>query len=83
MKFDLKFEIADVKNLVKILGETFLLAKQVLEISDRISEQISGKFSGTLFQISCLFSEPSFSRRAVLTIYFLKLAHSSSAKALA
>ena len=68
MKFDLKFDIADGKNLVKFGGRLFLPAKQALEISERISEEISEISSGTSFQISRLFSETSFSRRAVLTI---------------
>ena len=41
MKFALKFEIDDGKNLVKCGGKTFLPARQALEISERITEQIS------------------------------------------
>ena len=70
LEFDLKFEISDGKNLVKFLGRTFLPAKKAQEISGRISGQISermsGKISETSFQISRLFPETSFSRRAVL-----------------
>ena len=67
LEFDLKFEISDGKNLVKFLGTTFLPARKAREISGRISEQISEKNSEISFQISRLFSETSFSRRAVLT----------------
>ena len=70
LEFDLKFEISDGKNLVKFGGRTFLPGRKAREISERISgqisEQISGKISETSFQISRLFSETSFSRRAVL-----------------
>ena len=70
LEFDLKFEIFDGKNLVKFLGRTFLPARKARKISGRISgqisEQISEKISETSFQISRLFSETSFSRRAVL-----------------
>ena len=67
VEFDLRFEISDVKNLVKFLGRTFRPARKARKISGRISGQISEKFSETSFQISRLFSETSFSRRAVLT----------------
>ena len=70
LEFDLKFEISDGKNLVKFWGRTFLPARKALKISGRISgrisEQISEQISETSFQISRLFSETSFSRRAVL-----------------
>ena len=70
LEFDLKFEISDGKNLVKFLGRTFLPARKARKISGRISgqisDQISEKISETSFQISRLFSETSFSRRAVL-----------------
>ena len=71
LEFDLKFdEISDGKNLVKFWGRTFPSARKAQEISGRISgqisEQISEKISETSFQISRLFSETSFSRRAVL-----------------
>ena len=70
LELDLKFEISDGKNLVKIGGRTFLPARKAREISERISgqisEQISGKISETSFQISRLFSGTSFSIRAVL-----------------
>ena len=70
LEFDLKFEISDGKNLVKFRGRTFLPARKAQKISGRISgqisEQISEKISETSFQISRLFSETSFSRRAVL-----------------
>ena len=73
LEFDLKFEISDGKNLVKFWGRTFLPARKARKISGRISgrisEQISEKISETSFQISPLFSETSFSRRAVLRIW--------------
>ena len=49
VKFHLKFEIADWKNVVKFAGRTFLPARKALEISGRTSEQISEKISGTSF----------------------------------
>ena len=67
LEFDLKFEISDGKNLVKFLGRTFLPARKARNISGRISGRISKKISETPFQISWIFSETSFSRRAVLT----------------
>ena len=71
LEFDLKFDISDGKNLVKFLGGVLLPARKARNISGRISGQISGrileKISETSFQISRLFSETSFSRRAVLT----------------
>ena len=68
MEFDLTFEISDGKNLVKFLGRTFLPARKARKVSGRTSKQISEKISEISFQISRLFSETSFSRRAVLTI---------------
>ena len=65
LEFDLKFEISDGKNLVKFLGRTFRPARKARKISGRISEKISEQIS---FQISRLFSETSFSRRAVLIL---------------
>ena len=55
MKFDLKFEISDVKSLVKFGGKTFRPARKAPKFSGRISGQISAKFSETSFQISHLF----------------------------
>ena len=73
LEFNLQFEISDGKNLVKFLGRTFLHARKARNISGRISgqisEQISEKISETSFQISRLFSETSFSRRAVLNVF--------------
>ena len=73
LEFDLKFEISDGKNLVKFWGRTFLPARKARQISGRISgrisEQISEKILETSFQISQLFSETSFSRRAVLVYW--------------
>ena len=69
LEFDLKFEISDVKNLVKFLGRTSLPARKARKISGRVSEKNSEKVSETSFQISRLFSETSFSRRAVLIIW--------------
>ena len=70
LEFDLKFEISDGKNLVKFWGRTFQPSRKARKISGRISgqisEQISEKISETSFQISRLFLETSFSRRAVL-----------------
>ena len=66
VKFDLKFEICDVKYRVKFGGKTFRPARTAPKISGRISGQISEKISETSFQISRHFSETSFSRRAVL-----------------
>ena len=42
-KFNLKFEIPDVKYLVKFGGKTFRPAKKAPNISGRISGQISTK----------------------------------------
>ena len=68
LELNLKFKIFDGKNLVKFWGRTFLPAKEAQKFSGRfsgrISEQISEKIS---FQFLRLFSETSFSRRAVLT----------------
>ena len=73
LEFDLKFEISDGKNLVKFLGRTFLPARKARKISGRISgqisEQSSEKFSEKISQTSQLFSETSFSRRAMLTTW--------------
>ena len=59
---------------MKLLGRTFLPARKARKISGRIlgqiSEQISEKISKTSFQFSRLFSENSFSRRAVLIIHY-------------
>ena len=66
LEFDLKFEISDGKNLVKFFGRTFPPARKARKISGQIMDQISEKISETSFQISQLFSEISFSRRAVL-----------------
>ena len=55
MKFDLKFEISDVKYLVKFWGKTFRPARKAPKISVRISGHISADFSETSFQISRLF----------------------------
>ena len=72
LAFDLKFEISDGKNLVKLWGRTFLPAREAREMSERISghisEQLSGNISETSSQILRLSSETSFSRRAVLTL---------------
>ena len=77
LEFDLKFEISDGKNLVKFWGRTFRPARKARNISGRISgqisEQISEKISETSFQISRLFSETSFSRRAVLKVWETQL----------
>ena len=54
VKFDLKFEISDVKYLVKFGGKTFRPARKARNYSGRISRQISAKFSETSFQISHL-----------------------------
>ena len=71
LEFDLKSEISDGKKLVKFRGRTRLPARKARNISGRISgrisDQISEKISETSFQIPRLFSETSFSRRAVLT----------------
>ena len=64
---DLKFEISDAKNLVKLEGRTFRPAWKARKISGR--EKISEEISETSFQISRLFSETSFSRRAVLVAH--------------
>ena len=69
VKFDLKFEISDVKNLVKFGGKTFRPARKAPKCSGRILGRISANFSETSFQISHLFSETSFSRRAVLRFF--------------
>ena len=70
LEFDLKLEISDGKKLAKFWGRTFVPAKKARKfrgrISGRIPEKISEKVSETSFQISRLFSETSFSRRAVL-----------------
>ena len=67
--FDLKFEISDGKNVVKFGGRTFLPAGKAQEISGRfsgqISEQISGKFLATLFQVFATFLETYGQRRGV------------------
>ena len=68
LEFDLKFEISDGKNLVKFLGRTILPARKARRISGRISGQISENISETSFQMLRLFSETSFSRRAVLNL---------------
>ena len=68
-EFDLKFEISDVKYLVKFGGKTFRPASEAPKISGRISNQFSAKCSETSFQSSRLFSETSFSRRAVLIFF--------------
>ena len=69
-EFDLNFEISDGKNLVKFGGRTFLPAREARKLSGRFSGANFGanseKISETSFQISRLFSETSFSRRAVL-----------------
>ena len=65
LEFDFKFEISDGKNLVKFGGRAFLPARRARKISGQISGKISEKISETSFQISRLFSETSFSRRAV------------------
>ena len=71
LEFDLQFKISDGENRVKFWGRTSLPARKARNISGRISEQISEriseKISETLFPIWRLFSETSFSRRAVLT----------------
>ena len=69
VNFDLKFEISDVKYLVKFGGKTFRPAKEARTISGRSSGQISAKFSETSFEMSRLFSKTSFIRRAVLKIF--------------
>ena len=60
---------------MKFLGRTLLPASKARKISGRISgqisEQTSEKISETSFQISGLFSETSFSRRAVLRVWEL------------
>ena len=66
LEVDLKLEISDGKKLVKFGGRTFLPAWKAQEISGLISGQILEKISETSFQVSRLFSEASFSRRAVL-----------------
>ena len=53
VEFDLKFEISDVKNPVKIGRRTFPPARKARKISGRISEKISE----TSFQISRLFQK--------------------------
>ena len=63
LEFDLKSEISDGKNLMKFWGRTFRPARK----AQKIRGEVRGKFSETSFQISRLFSETSFSRRAVLT----------------
>ena len=67
-----------IRNLKSLMGKiwwsfggrTFRPARKAPETSERISgqisEQISGNISETSFQISRLFSETSFSRRAAL-----------------
>ena len=69
LESDLKCEIYDGKNLVKLWGRTFLPTRKAQEISGRISGQFSGQISekhfGIPFQSSPRFS---FSRRAFLTI---------------
>ena len=69
LEFDLKLEISDGKSLVQFLGRTFLPARKARKISGRISGRISEQISETSFQISRLFPETSFSRRAVLRIH--------------
>ena len=64
IKINLKFEISDVKYLVKFWGQTSRPAKE----APNISGANFGKKSETSFQTSRLFSETSFSRRAVLTM---------------
>ena len=69
LKFNLKFDISDGKKLVKFGGRTFLPARKARKFSGRISGQISEQISEKIsFQISRLFSETSFSRRAVLIL---------------
>ena len=72
LEVDLTFKISDGENLVKFWGRTFVPARKARKnsgrISGQISDQISGKVSETSFQISRLFSETSFSRRAVLRV---------------
>ena len=55
VKLDLKFEISDVKYLVKSGGKTFRPARKARKISGRISGQISAKSPETSLQISRLF----------------------------
>ena len=69
VKFDLEFGISDVKYLVKFWGKTFRPARKAPKtFRGNFRVQISAKISETLFQISRLFSETSFSRRAVLIV---------------
>ena len=74
LEFDLKFAISDVKNQVKFRGRTFLPSRKGRqfrgEFRGRISDQISEKISETSFQISRVFLEASFSRRAALNECF-------------
>ena len=55
MQLDLKFEISDVKYLVKFGGKTFRPARKAPKNSVRISGRISATFSETLFKISRFF----------------------------
>ena len=78
LEFDLKFEISDGKNLVRFEGRTFRPARKGRKFRGKfrgeISEQVSEKISQSSFQISRLFSETSFSRRAVLRFWCTQIA---------
>ena len=71
LEFGLKFEISDGKNLVKIGGGTFLPARKA---QGNFGENFGANFGANFgeirklrFKFRDLFSETSFSRRAVLT----------------
>ena len=55
LEFDLKFEISDGINLVKLGGRNFLSARKNEKFRREFRESISGKISETSFQISQLF----------------------------
>ena len=59
-------ESSDGKNLGKFGGRAFYMASKALEISVRISGQISQKISEISFRVSHLFAEALFSRRAMI-----------------
>ena len=69
VKFDLTFQSSDGENLVKFLGEDFSTCQESTktfrgEFRGKLSEQNFGNFFSNN---SRLFSETSFSRRAVPT----------------
>ena len=72
LEFDLKFEISDGKQLVKFWGRTFRPARKAQKFRREFNFGANfranfGENFGTSFQISRLFSETSFSRRAAPT----------------